>query len=199
MGLGIYSLFLVRLLSSWRPRRNKKKKESAYKGKKCGPPPAGSFLLSHFQPPSIPDFDLEKLEFLSDDDPAVFIDYASDADIHAVCGLAGSPVAQAANPATTADNLRAWVRGQFLAASPFCTVMAGPSPGTPSTSAFQRLSNGEFFTLQNGGAPFIVWMNAMVAAGASLGRLYAVTPMLDGGGGRSPQAHHVRGWLPFLA
>jgi len=153
-----------------------------------------ALFLWHIPTPSIP-FDLEKLEFLSEDDPAVFITYASDASIHAACGLAGSPVAQQANPAATAAMLRAWVQGQFLAASSNCTAMEGPPPGVPSTSAFQRLSNAEFTTLVNGGFPFLVWVTAMVAAGASLGKMYQAT--LPGGrGGRSPQ--HFLGWIPFM-
>lgn len=164
---------------------------------KAWPPPASAFSLSLYQPSSIP-FDLEKtLKFLSEEDPAAFLDYSADAVIHAGCGLGGAPAGLVgANAAATALKLRAWVLAQFVAVSPNCTVNVG---GAPSTSAFHRLSNHEWGNLINAGVAFRLWSNNMAAGGVSLGRLYWVTPVPGGGGGggRSPQAQHFRGWFPF--
>jgi len=121
--------------------------------------------------------------FLFQDDLAAFIDYAPGTNIHAACGLLGSPVpqvtfvivspflsffetAQAADPA--AAQLRLWVRTQFTDASPICNAMVG-STGAPSTSVFHRLSATEWGDLVNSGAAFHQWLAAMYAAGASLG------------------------------
>jgi len=65
-------------------------------------------------------------------------------------------------------------------------------------SAFQRLSYIEFGTLVNGGVPFFPWVTSMLAAGASLGKLYVATRGGDGEGS-GPQGQYFRGWEPFSA
>lgn len=167
------------------------KKVPKYDGKKekSWPPPSDTFDLSKYQPPSIP-IDLEtEIKLLADDypdegdegdeeweltcDPSAFIDYASDEQIHAACGLEGSPVAQGDSPAATAGSLRAWVRSQFLTVSPNCSfVEVG---GEVSSAVFQRMSYLEWGALSSLNFPSLLpWVMAMQDKGLRLGSLFWV-------------------------
>ncbi|CAB9505796.1 expressed unknown protein [Seminavis robusta] len=78
--------------------------------RKPWPPPSNElFLLDDYIIPKNIDVAVMSIEFLSVDDPAFLVDYASDAEFHAALALAGSPVAQGADAAASAVAFRQWV------------------------------------------------------------------------------------------
>jgi hypothetical protein len=135
------------------------------------------------------------IEFLSVDDPAFLVDYASDAEIHAALAVAGSPVAQGANAAASAVAFRQWVFKFFVATSPNCRVTRhAPLPGH-SDCCFQRLSNLEAIQIANLSVAHAAWMLQVLAtAGARTGVAYQLKPSPGGaaGGVRSPQGAESR-------
>lgn len=165
------------------------------------PPPSDeAHLIGDFALPKEIDVDVMSIEFLSVDDPAFVIHYASDVEIHAALGAAGSPVPQAAgNPGASAAAFRAWVVARFVAISANCrTPRAAPAAGN-SDCCFQRMSNHEAITLANTSFAYHVWHgNVAGTAGARTGVAYQLTPSAGGAaaGGRSPQSSESRS--PFF-
>ena len=160
-------------------------------------PPASDevFFVEDYDIPKSVHVDLREIEFLSDDDPAFFIHYASDTEIHAALALAGSPVPQGVNAAASAVAFRQFVRNFFVQISPNCRVpQQAPAVGF-SECAFQRLSNHEAGHILNMSIPWAAWMVTVSATpGARTGTAYEMTPSPGGaaGGGRSPQCQHIR-------
>lgn len=56
------------------------------------PPPDTAFLVEDFTIPREIDVDIMAIEFLSVDDPAFLVHYASDVEIHNALSLPGTPV-----------------------------------------------------------------------------------------------------------
>lgn len=148
------------------------------------------FLVEDYDMPNdVVDVNLMKIEFLSVDDPAFFIHYASDAEIHTALALAGSPVPQGGTAAASAVAFRLFVQHFFAQISPTCGVpRLAPAVG-PSECAFQRLSNHEAGDVLNLSIPWAGWMvTVSTTAGARTGSCYEMTPSAGGAvaGGRSP-------------
>jgi hypothetical protein len=174
-------------------------------GKKSWPPPPDSakkpFLVEDFLIPI--DVDLTRIEFASEDDPAFFCIYASDAEIHAALGIPGAPVAQGATPVVSAAAFRAFVVSEFTAVCDMnvCGVARLPPGIGNSDSAFQRLSNREAENLINRQTAYFGWAAALQATpGPGTGLAYVMTPSAGGaaGGGRSPQAQQTGRFSYFL-
>ncbi|KAL3902238.1 MAG: hypothetical protein SGARI_005933, partial [Bacillariaceae sp.] len=180
--------------------------EESLKYRKPWPPASDEiFLIEDFDIPKSVDVDLRKIEFLSRDDPAFFIHYASDAEIHASLAVAGSPVPQGASAAASGVAFRQFVQNFFVQISPNCRVPSqpvppavvgvSPVPAVYSTCAFQRLSNHEAGNVLNMSMQYIIWVAAVLATpGARTGTVFEMTPSPGGaaGGGRSPQCQPIR-------
>jgi hypothetical protein len=181
-------------------------------GKKSWPPPDAAkepFLVGDFLIPI--DVDLTRIEFATEDDPAFFCIYASDAEIHTALGIPGAPVPQGPTPALSAAAFRAFVVSEFAAVcnAAICSVARLPHGTGNSDSAFQRLSNREATDLTNRQIERYIMWGATVAAtvGAATGLVYEMTPSPGGaagggrspqaGGGRSPQAQQTRRLITF--
>ena len=168
---------------------------------KSWPPPSDKLhLIGDFAIPEEIDVDVTTIEFLSVDDPAFVIHYASDAEIHAALAVAGSPVPQGANPAASAAAFRQWVVARFVAISGTnCrTPRAAPLAGN-SDCCFQRMSNPEAITLGNASFACHIWHgNVVGTCGARTGVTYQLTPSAGGAaaGGQSPQSSESRS--PFF-
>ena len=170
---------------------------SSVSSRKSWPPALDKgFLVEDYDiPKEVIDVNLMEIEFLSEDDPAFFIHYASDTEIHAALAVAGSPVSQGVNAAASAVAFRQFVRAFFLHISPNCRVQQ-QAPGVGfSDCAFQRLSNHEAGDVLNRSIIWAAWMVTVSStAGARTGTAYEMTPSTGGaaGGGRSPQCQHIR-------
>ena len=168
--------------------------------RKSWPPPSDEVhLIGDFTIPKEIDVDVTKIEFLSVDDPAFVIHYASDVEIHAALGVAGSPVPQAVNPVASAAAFRQWVVARFVAISANCrTPRAAPAAGF-SECCFQRMSNHEATQLSNTSFGYHNWHgNVFARPGARTGVSYILSPSPGGaaGGGRSPHSSESR--CPFF-
>jgi hypothetical protein len=127
---------------------------------------------------------LTRIEFASVHDPAFFIMYASDAEIHAALGVhplpagACAPVPQGATPALSAAAFRAFVVSEFTAVCDNCRVPRVPPGIGNSDSAFQRLSDEEAEELSNRGVvTYLAWGATVAAtAGAATGLLFIMRP-----------------------
>lgn len=169
--------------------------------RKSWPPPSDELhLIGDFAIPKEIDVDVTAIEFLSVDDPAFVIHYASDAEIHAALAVPGSPVALGGNPAASAASFRTWVVARFVAISGAnCRTPRAPPAGGNSDCCFQRMSNHEAITLGNTSFAYHIWHgNVIGTVGARTGVTYQLTPSAGGAaaGGRSPQSSESRS--PFF-
>ena len=164
--------------------------------RKPWPPPHNTeFLVEDFTIPHEIDVDVMAIEFLSVDDPAFLVHYASDSEIHSALSLAGAPVAQGATAAASAAAFRQWVVNFFVTTSANCRVPRQPPRAGFSDCCFQCLSNHEVIGIANRSTAYAAWMLQVSAtAGARTGVAYQMTPSPGGsaGGGRSPQGTESR-------
>lgn len=106
---------------------------------------------------------------MSEDDPGLAFSYAPDAAIHAILGIAGSPVPQGPNAAASSGAFRAWVAGLLPPAS--AVVRAG----VPLDDRFHHLSLTQVHTFFMAINVFHGWVHGIQLAGLSAGRLDVVT------------------------
>ena len=154
------------------------------------PPAPGEAVVFNLYQFHFPSVDVRVLQFASDDDPAVFAIFSSDAMLDNVCALPNCPIVQGATPAASAINVRQWVSNQFLAVNPACAVV-NPFPGIPP-QAFHLLTQQQFFTVCGLLTP--VWVVDVFNAGLSFGCLYVCTPT---GTAAGPAAQRYLGSLLF--
>ena len=148
------------------------------------PPSKVPFFIGDYSLPKKIDVDVMSIKFLSVNDPAFLVDYASDDEIHAALAVTGSPVAQGTTATASASAFRQWVVNFFVAISPHCR-MPRQSPLTGfSDCCFQRLSNLEAIQIANVSIDHTAWMLQVLAtAGARTGVAFQLFPSHGGGGG----------------
>ena len=157
------------------------------------PPPGRIFSLSDYHPPM--DFDLQQLQFLSEDDPAFFMTYSTAEVVHAALAQPNPPVPQGANPAASLTALQNWVHDIMVRHGGAGVTVPPGNALHASRTVYQCFTNPQHTNVINdliaGSHP--AWIGGMFANGLSVGALYVATPT---GGRNSPQAVRLalHGW-----
>lgn len=128
----------------------------------------------------IPNRFIAQILNFTDDNPCLCIEYESPANIHAALAAAGSPIAPGADPAASKAAFSAWCQAQLPANSLVSNSGQELYHHLTDTQATEALTHGGLLVLP--------WAAAMMAAGATAGRVFKITP--DGLGRNHIQ--HIR-------
>ncbi|KAL7478511.1 hypothetical protein ACHAW6_004272 [Cyclotella cf. meneghiniana] len=107
------------------------------------------------------------------DDPGIFFMFSSDPDdIHAILGLPGSPVAPAANAASSVVALRNWIVS--LIPNPAVQLVTMPAASLDQGLSITNLSGQEFARILFSLSSLMPWGAATMMAGKSAGSFHII-------------------------
>jgi len=111
---------------------------------------------------------------VSEDDPGIVIEYASDDQIHQALAIAGSPIPQELSARLSAINFKNWVYDVIHRIQPQADVV--DTNNVTSQSHFHNLDGVEYTNIQS--ALFHpAWVANCLADGAQVGKFYCVSAM----------------------